>query len=180
MPLRDGTATIAPKIHMSFRGRERTSPRDSSKAAEDRHIGFRWLAREARLPGERDAEEVFRAVAAEFGECVGGDEARHLASHLPLGLRLIWEEETRRDGRPHFLELDELVRRLQRRLGLTSEAEAEILLTIVCAWLRHLAPEERDDVAAVLSPGLREVWEKARVPVVVPWRRLVIPASPTV
>jgi hypothetical protein len=32
--------------------------------AEDRHIGFRWLAREARLPVERDAEHVFRALEA--------------------------------------------------------------------------------------------------------------------
>jgi uncharacterized protein (DUF2267 family) len=164
---------------MTFGRRERTARRDSSKAADDRHIGFRWLAREAGLPGERDAEEVFRAVARELGECVGGDEARHLASHLPLGLRLIWEEETRRDGPPHFLGRDELTRRLQRRLGLAYEAEAEILLTIVCDWLRHLAPEERDDVAAVLSPGLRELWDQARVPVLVPWRRLAIPASPT-
>jgi hypothetical protein len=36
----------------------------SSKVAEDRHIGFRWLAREARLPVERDAEHVFRALEA--------------------------------------------------------------------------------------------------------------------
>ena len=164
---------------MTLGRRKRTARRDSSKAAEDRHIGFRWLAREARLPGERNAEEVFRAVAHGLGECVGGDEARHLASHLPLGLRLIWEEETRRGGRPHVLERDELVRRLQRRLELAHEAEAEILLTIVCAWLRHLAPEERDDIAAVLSPGLRELWERARVPVLVPWRRPAIPASPT-
>jgi uncharacterized protein (DUF2267 family) len=152
---------------------------DSSKAAEDRHIGFRWLARRALLPGERDAEEVFRAVAHEFSACVGAGEARHLASHLPLGLRLIWEEETRLAGRPRPVELDELVGRLQRRLGLANAADAEVLLTIVCAWLRHLAFEERDDVAAVLPPGLRELWENARVPLVMPWRRLVIPVSPT-
>ena len=163
---------------MSFSS-ECAARRDSGKAIEDRHIGFRWLARGARLPGERDAEEVFRAVAHELGECVGGGVARHLASHLPLGLRLIWEEETRGSARPHFLGREELIHRLQRRLGLAYETEAEILLTIVCTWLRHLAPEEREDVAAVLSPDLRELWEKAHVPGLVPWRRLAIPASPT-
>ena len=150
-----------------------------AKAAEDRHIGFRWLAREARLPGERDAEEVFRAVAESFGECLGGGEARHLASHLPLGLRRIWEEETRSARRPRSLEADELILRLQSRLGLAHPAEAEMLLTLVFGWLRHLAPEERGDVAAVLSPGLRTLWERAVLPAVPPWRRLVIPAAPT-
>jgi uncharacterized protein (DUF2267 family) len=159
-----------------FPSRVRGSP---AKAAEDRHIGFRWLAREARLPGERDAEEVFRGVAHVFGECIGAGEARHIAAHLPLGLRLIWEQETRRLGAPRCIEADELIARVQSRLGLAYRAEAEILLALVSAWLKHLAPEERDDVAAVLGPGSRKLWEDARLPVVPPWRRLAIPASPT-
>jgi len=166
---------------MPTRRGERTGSRrrDSAKAAEDRHIGFRWLAREARLPGESDAEDVFRAVARGLGECVGGDEARHIASHLPLGLRLIWEDETSDADRPHSTEAHEAIVRLQSRLGLAHEAEAQILLAIVCAWLKHLAPEERDGVAAVLSPGLRELWEKAQLPIVPPWHRLAVRASPS-
>lgn len=167
------------RSEMPTRPRKRAAPlrRDSAKAAEDRHIGFRWLAREARLTGERDAEDVFRAVARGLGESVGGGEARHIASHLPLGLCLIWEEETGDAARPHFIQADEAVVRLQRRLGLAYEAEAEILLAIVCAWLKHLAPEERDDVAAALSPGLRKLWESAQLPIVPPWHRLALRGS---
>ena len=174
--------TSAARVRMLFGKRRpgRSRRNVEAKAAEDRHIGFRWLAREARLPGERDAEEVFRTVAESLGQCLGAGEARHVASHLPLGLRRIWEEETRSAARPRSLEADELILRLQSRLGLGYPAEAEILLTLVCGWLRHLAPEERDDVAAVLSPRLRTLWESARLPVVPPWRRLVIPAAPTV
>lgn len=161
------------------RGRAASLPRNAAKAAEDRHIGFRWLAREARLPGERDAEEVFRGVAGELGECIGANGARHVAAHLPLGLRAIWEEETHRTGKPCSVELDEVIAQLQSRLGLANPTEAEILLTTVCAWLKHLAPEERDDITAILSPRFSELWEKAQLPVVPPWRRLVIPASPT-
>jgi len=146
------------------RGHAASLPRNAAKAAEDRHIGFRWLAREARLPGERDAEEVFRGVAGELGECIGANGARHVAAHLPLGLRAIWEEETHRSGKPCSVELNEVIAQLQSRLGLANPTEAEILLTTVCAWLKHLAPEERDDIAAVLSPGLASSGRKRSCP----------------
>jgi uncharacterized protein (DUF2267 family) len=131
------------------------------------------VAREARLPGERDAQEVFRAVSELLGLHLGRDQARHIAAHLPLGLRQIWERETRDAGAPRHADRGALIRSLQSRLGLERAEEAETLLTLVCAWLKHLAPEERDDVAASLSPGLRELWTDARLPVVPSWRRLV-------
>lgn len=116
-------------------------------------------------------------MARELGDCTGAGGARHIASHLPLGLRQIWVEETRDAGRPSNVGAEALIARLQSRLGLTYRAEAEILFTLVCAWLKHLSPEERDDVAAVLSPELQLLWEGARLPLVPPWRRLVIPAA---
>jgi uncharacterized protein (DUF2267 family) len=123
-----------------------------AKAAEERHIGFRWLCREAGLGTEQEAEAV-RAVARLLAERIGRDEARHVASHLPLGPREIWHEETigvveamRKFHRA------ELIAAVQARLGVERPEDAEALVEIVFAWLKHLAPEEREDVSARLPP----------------------------
>ncbi|HUP33242.1 MAG TPA: DUF2267 domain-containing protein [Gaiellaceae bacterium] len=148
-----------------------------SKAREDRHIGFRWLRWAARLEDEAAAEAVFRAVAAQVARRVGRDEAGHLRAHLPLGLRDVWDEEAagaRR--RPEATGRDEFVAQVRARLGLESDEHAEVLTSIVFSWLRHLVPEERHDVAAVLPPGLRELWERSRLEVP-PWSRLHLPRS---
>jgi uncharacterized protein (DUF2267 family) len=147
--------------------------RRAAKAAEDRHIGFRWLKREARLASERDAEAVFRAVAGAFGHRVGRSETRHVAAHLPLGLRELWEEETRSSGAPRALERDEFVASVASRLQI-EKGQAEVLVRIVFAWLKHLAPEEIADVSTILPPRLRELWNGAQAPYVPPWRALAI------
>ena len=148
------------------------------KAAEDRHIGFRWLCRAAQLEDEEAAEALFRAVAHEFSRRIGRDEARHLAAHLPLGLRQIWIAESAGAERPARFGRHELVAAVQSRLGLATAEEAEELLLFVLAWLRHLAPEEVDDVAAILPPDLRALWERARPRAVPLWQRLTIGREP--
>jgi uncharacterized protein (DUF2267 family) len=163
-------------------GREAgTLPRGgrTAKAAEDRHISFRWLKHEAALASERDAEAVFRAVARAFGRRIGRGETRHVAAHLPLGLREVWGEETRSANRPRAFERREFVSSVAARLGLET-AQAEILVTVVFAWLKHLAPEEIDDVSTILPTRLRDVWKGAQVPQFPPWRNLTIvrPSEP--
>lgn len=143
-----------------------------AKAAEDRHIGFRWLSREAGLAREEEAEAVFRVVARLLAERIGRDEARHVASHLPLGLRDIWDEETAGVGPPRRLHRTELLDEVQARLGLERPGDAEELVEIVFAWLKHLAPEERDDVSARLPADLRALWERAILYHLGPARRL--------
>lgn len=133
-----------------------------TKAAEDRHIGFRWLRWAARLKDERSAEAVFRAVAAQLALRLGPGPSRHIRAHLPLGLREVWDEEAR-SGRQESVDRGELVERVRGRLGLRSGEDAERLVSLVFAWLRHLAPEERDDLSAALPADLRELWERARL-----------------
>lgn len=148
-----------------------------AKALEDRHIGFRWLCRAARLEDEAAAEEVFRAVAHEFSRRIGRGEARHLASHLPLGLREIWLDESAAGRRPARFGRRELAAAVQSRLGLATPEQAEELLLVVFNWLRHLAPEELDDVAALLPADLRALWEHAAATEVPPWQRLALGRS---
>jgi uncharacterized protein (DUF2267 family) len=145
-----------------------------TKAAEDRHIGFRWLARTARLGSEADAEAVFRAVAHELSRRLGEDESRHVAAHLPLGLRELWVEESAGAARPARVGRAELAEAVRARLDLEAAAEAEELLLVVLGWLRHLAPEEIEDVTAILPQDLRRLWEHARLVQVPPWQRLVL------
>lgn len=132
-----------------------------TKAAEDRHIGFRWLSREAGLATEQDAEGVFRAVARLLAERIGKDESRHVASHLPLGLREVWEAETAGIEKPERFDRADFIARIKSRLGLERSEEAEELVQVVFAWLRYLAPEERDDVSARLPADLKDLWERA-------------------
>ncbi len=132
-----------------------------AKAAEDRHIGFRWLSREAGLADEEDAEAVFRTVGRLLAERIGPQEARHLASHLPLGLREIWEQETSGIEEPRRFDREEFVAEVRERLGLDRPEDADWVIEAVFAWLKHLAPEERSDVTARLPRDLRETWERA-------------------
>jgi uncharacterized protein (DUF2267 family) len=145
---------------------------EDAKAAEDRHIGFRWLRWAARLESEGAAEAVFRSVAHEFARRVGRNEALHLAAHLPLGLREIWLGEAAGAGAPARLGRAELVNAVQSRLGLAQAEQAEELLLVVLGWLKHLAPEETADVAALLPRDLRALWERAHPQHVPPWQRL--------
>jgi uncharacterized protein (DUF2267 family) len=168
---------MAPRQRIGHAPRQASSRRRIAKAAEDRHIGFRWLKREAGLASEHDAEAVFRAVAWVFGRRVGRGEARHVAAHLPLGLREVWDEETRNAGSPQGFERTEFIRSVAARLGVET-TQAEILVATVFAWLKHLAPEEIADIATILPARLREVWETAHVPQFPPWRNLMIIRPP--
>jgi uncharacterized protein (DUF2267 family) len=132
-----------------------------AKAEEDRHVGFRWLAREAGLHGEAEAEATYRAVSRVLSRRIGPEETRHLASHLPLGLRDVWEEETADVTHAARFDLEQLVADVQRELGVLDSLDARWLIQIVFAWLRHLAPEERTDVAARLPKDIRDLWEHA-------------------
>lgn len=172
--LTGGAIVLAVAVARRVRAKTRARRLDA-KAAEDRHIGFHWLQWEARLARERDAEAAFRAVAAAFGARVGRDESEHLASHLPLGLRAVWDEETANVGRPESFGREELLARVQSRLGLERPEEAEVLVVAVLAWLKHLASEESGDVAALLPADLLELWQHAKLPLVPPWRRLELP-----
>jgi uncharacterized protein (DUF2267 family) len=50
--------------------------------------------------------------------------------------------------------------------------DAEFLVGLIFAWLRHLAFEESADVAAALPRDLRDLWERTQLPQVPPWQRL--------
>ena len=132
-----------------------------AKAEEDRHVGFRWLAREAGLHGEAEAEAVFRTVSRALSRRIGPEETRHLASHMPLGLRDVWHEETGDVIDASRFDLDQLVSDVQDELRILDPLDARWLVQIVFAWLRHLAPEERADVAARLPKDIRDLWNHA-------------------
>ena len=57
----------------------------------------------------------------------------------------------------------ELAAGLSTTTALTGEQAAAVAQAVIALFLRALVPEEADDVAAVLPPDLRAVWNADRV-----------------
>lgn len=104
--------------------------------------------------GERAAA---RSVLSTFVDMLPGGERAHVVGHLPGDLRALVGEGR---ARPYRLirHIDELS---VAALPLLPAERRRTVVESVLGAVRELVPEEADDVAAVLSPELRQVWKTA-------------------
>jgi uncharacterized protein (DUF2267 family) len=111
---------------------------------------------------EHDAPRVARAVLATFTERIPADERRQLLAHLPQDARQ-FAGPPRHHGKEtaRFRTVAEMASAVSSAESLTGE-QADAVTRAVIARLRSLVPEEADDVAAVLPPGLRALWNADR------------------
>jgi len=101
-----------------------------------------------------------RAVLSTFAAQLPRGERRHFLSHLPEDLRALGEEPRPRGvGHPHVRRLEDFV----SAVGLppAEREQQEDIIESVLGAARELVPEEAFDVAAVLSPELRQLWKTA-------------------
>lgn len=122
----------------------------------------RLLAAAADAGAGDHAGAAMRAVLATLADRLPVDECEHLLAHLPADVRMHLSPPRRRGRR---IERHRTVQEFARAVasavpGLTDD-RARLVTESVLGALRELVPEERADVAAVLPPELRELWDHA-------------------
>lgn len=107
---------------------------------------------------EHDAPRVTRAVLAGFTDRTPSDERDQLLAHLPADARQ-FAGPPRHHGKStsKVRTVAGLAAGISTTTALTGEQAAAVAEAVI-ARLRALVPEEADDVAAVLPPDLRAVW----------------------
>ena len=136
------------------------------RPSEGRAVGapssaYRRLLRAALDAGADDAPGVaVQAVLRTLLARLPGDESDQLLSHLPADVRThvdrhCWDGD--RVGRRRDVEsfVDAVVAAAAPTL---LPERAQLVTESVLAVVRDLVPEERNDVAAVLPPALRQLW----------------------
>lgn len=81
-------------------------------------------------------------------------ERAHVMAHVPDDVRSVVEAEPRH---ARYDRVEHFCRAVRRRSGLTP-AENDTAVRAIVHQLKVMVPEECDDVAAVLPPGLAELW----------------------
>jgi uncharacterized protein (DUF2267 family) len=106
-----------------------------------------------------NARPAVHAVLCGFADRIPEDERAQTFAHLPADVRALARGPRRHGDRPPRLKtLPQLVAAITAEGGIEAQHADEITRAVV-ATLRGLAPEEARDVAAVLPPELRELWE---------------------
>jgi uncharacterized protein (DUF2267 family) len=106
-----------------------------------------------------DARPAVHAVLCGFADRIPGDERAQTFAHLPADVRALAQGPRRHGERPPRLKtLPQLVAAITAEGGIEARRAEEITRAVV-ATLHGLVPEETSDVAAVLPPELRELWE---------------------
>ncbi len=107
---------------------------------------------------DHDAPRVARAVLAAFTDRIPADEREQLLAHLPADARQ-FAGPPRHHGNTtsRARTVAELAATVSTAGALTAEHAAAATRAVI-ACLRCLVPEEADDVAAVLPPDLRALW----------------------
>jgi uncharacterized protein (DUF2267 family) len=102
------------------------------------------------------APAVVRGVLAGFADRLPEGERDHVAAHLPADVRSLFTPPRRISGARPARTVHELVARTTPELPL--ERGEQVTAAVIHA-LRGIVPEEAADVAAVLPPELRALWE---------------------
>jgi uncharacterized protein (DUF2267 family) len=130
-----------------------------ARADEAPSAAMRQLVGAARDAGaaEDEARAAVRAVLGTFAERIPEDERNQFLVHLPADVREL-AAAPRRQGEAvtGLRTLSDLVTAIVRD-GVSPDRAQSITESVV-AQLRQLAPEEVDDVAAVLPVELRLLW----------------------
>ena len=107
------------------------------------------------------APAVVRGVLAAFADRLPAGERAHVAAHLPADVVPLFTPPRRISGARPLRTVHELV------AGTTPQRPPERGMQVTAAViraLRDLVPEEAGDVAAVLPPELRALWEGSEQP----------------
>lgn len=107
------------------------------------------------------AKLVVRGVLSTFADRLPAAEREHVLAHLPPDIRTLFAPPRRIAGARLPRTAADLVGRIAATTsGLPLERAAAVTETIVHE-LKSLVPDEARDVAAVLPPGLRPLWDGA-------------------
>lgn len=109
---------------------------------------------------ENDTRRVVRTVLSVLADRLPPGERDHLFSHLAADVKAMLRPPRRRGQVERIRSAKEFVARVAADAGLPAD-QAQRATSAVFAVLREAAPEEVDDVAAVLPEQLRELWEAA-------------------
>jgi uncharacterized protein (DUF2267 family) len=105
------------------------------------------------------APMVVRGVLATFADRLPAANRAHLSANLPADVRPLFTPPRRIRGAPPARSLRDLVGRvLVTTPEVTLEQVQQVTAAVVHA-LRELAPGDEKEIASVLPPELRELWE---------------------
>jgi uncharacterized protein (DUF2267 family) len=154
-----GVGTVATYLKVGlFVGEDRPSrghqdiPSRANRAFHDAlsHVG---------LSG-RPAELALIETLQLFTDATPEGERAHLFAHLPVDVRSLLKTNSCGCPSEPVADVADFVARVRSESGLKL-SEARLAVNTVIRELLVLVPEECDDIAAVLPPGLREVWKPA-------------------
>lgn len=131
-------------------GRAVAAPSDALRALSDA----------AARAGAGLPHHALRAVLSTFASRVPEGEREHLLQHLPEDVRRLTSPPARAglDAR-EISDVGDLVAAVQASGALYDTTDPAAVVGEVVQELRRLVPEEAEDVAAVLPPELRRLWE---------------------
>jgi uncharacterized protein (DUF2267 family) len=152
-----GVHDVRSRLHVGL------TPNDSRPSQGGRHAAPSYArrlliaaAREGGVPADRApvlADAVLNAVL----ERVPASTGDHLLAHLPKDVRTSAVRKRRRDIPRHERTLDSFIEEVAS-VALLDEDVARRGAQTVVQGLQKLAPEEVDDIAAVLPADLRSFW----------------------
>jgi len=154
-----GVAGVESYLHLGLLASD-TQPSQGRAEASTQYRRMLAAVQGAGVPAGAETA-VLRAVLATFSDVVPAGERHHLLAHLSPDLRRLAEPPRRSGRHGRVRSVGALVDVVGERVdGLTGET-ALAAARAVLGELRSMVPEERADVAAVLPPELRELWDGA-------------------
>ena len=135
-----------------------TRPSSGDTASHHASPALQRLLDAARHAGARQPHEAVHAVLCAFLDRVPVEERAHVFAHLPADVRSLAGPARRHGEHARVRSVAQLVAAASADGGLDPGHATGITSAIVTA-LRQLVPEEANDVAAVLPPELRDLWQ---------------------
>lgn len=105
------------------------------------------------------AVPLVRAILATFADRLPRGERDQVAAHLPADVRELFTPPRRTHPAAPPRTVHELVARIAAATSELPDQSATQVTSAVLQALRSLVPQEQADVAAVLPPELRELWQ---------------------
>lgn len=156
-----GVQGIESHLHPGL-ARGDTRPSEGRAAGQPRSAALTALLTAARDAGADDDHAAVHAVLCGFTGRIPDDEREQLTVHLPTDVRMLAGPPKLSGERGRVRKVEQLVSMIVEEGGVPPD-RAEGITRSVLGALRRLVPEESADIAAVLPPELRELWEKATV-----------------